>query len=219
MNKIKTLFILLTIALPVVVSAQQPLKLYDEMSDALQSVFCDYVTAEAEIRYMSGTYGQYLGQLIDNTIYGWGYFLSNDGSQTFGQYRRGKHLFGITLTSKTALVGSDTHFVEYDLETGTILRTHDYEGDHFPGEDYMNAIAEGRPYNGFYRITYSNGDAYYGETYNGRRHGYGIYYWKNGDFWYGEYRNGYRQGYGALFKADRHISYGKWIGDRKVEDD
>ena len=69
----------------------------------------------------------------------------------------------------------------------------------------------------FKKITYSNGDAYYGELLKGSRHGYGIYYWANGDFWYGKYENGYRQGYGALFKVDRRLFSGKWIGDSKVE--
>lgn len=209
---------LLLLLLPLSLVAQKPLKLYDQMSDALQSVFCDYVTAEGEVRYVSSPYGEYLGHFIGNTIYGWGYFLSNDSSQTFGQYRGGKHLFGITLTSKIARVGSAEHYVEYDLETGAILRTYDNEGYHSPTKEYINAVAAGLPHNGFYRITYDNGDVYCGETFNGRRHGYGVYYWSNGDFWYGEYSNGYRQGYGALFKVDKHISYGKWIGDRKMEE-
>lgn len=115
-----------------------------------------------------------------------------------------------------ARVGSIEHFVEYDLGTGKILRIHTAEGDLNLSTPYIDTKEGKSPY-AFNKITYSNGDVYYGETYNGRRHGYGVYYWKNGDFWYGEYRNGYRQGYGALFKTNHHVFYGKWIGDAKVE--
>ncbi len=214
---IKKLFFTFALMLPLMLHAQQQVKYYDDMCDALQAVFCDYVTAEAETKYISSRHGQYIGQLVDNVIYGWGYFLSDDGAQTFGQYRNGKHLFGITLTLETARVGSETRFVEYDLETGGMLRYHDNEGDHIPSKEYLENMAGGKPCNGFHKITYANGDVYYGETYNGRRHGYGVYYWTNGDFWYGEYRDGYRQGYGALFKTDRRIFYGKWVGDHKDE--
>ncbi len=206
-----------SLLLSVVVAAQQNAEFYPRMCDELQAVFCDYVSSDAETKYISSAHGQYIGQFIDNKIYGWGYFLSNDGSQTFGQYRDGKHLFGITQTYSTARVGSEEHFVEYDLETGGVLRIHTKEGDKKPSKDYYDKIASGKPYNGFYKIKYKNGDVYYGETYGGRRHGYGVYYWTNGDFWYGEYRDGYRQGYGALFKTDKKVFYGKWIGDRKVE--
>ena len=68
-----------------------------------------------------------------------------------------------------------------------------------------------------YKVTYKNGDVYFGEFYNGRRNGYGVYRWVNGDLWYGCYRNGYRDGYGMLVKPDHHVYYGKWVGDSKVE--
>lgn len=208
---------LLLLFIPAVAGAQMNSEFYPQMCDELQAVFCDYVSSEAETKYISSSHGQFVGQLVDNKIYGWGYFLSNDGAQTFGQYRNGKHFFGITQTASVARVGSEEHFVEYDLETGGVLRIHTKEGDRKPSKDYYEKMSSGKPYNGFYKIKYSNGDVYYGETYGGRRHGYGVYYWTNGDYWYGEYRDGYRQGYGALFKTDRKIFYGKWIGDRKVE--
>lgn len=196
--------------------SQERLTLYPEMSDVLQQVFCDYVRENAEIRYISNRSGQYVGQLINHTIYGWGYYLSDNGSQAFGQFRKGKHVFGITIYEHMARVGSDDHYVEYDLSAGKIAKIHTKEGDMKLSAPYIDADSVKSPY-GFKRLTYSNGDVYYGETYNGRRHGYGVYYWTNGDFWYGKYSDGYRQGYGALFKADNRVFYGKWIGDAKVE--
>ncbi len=197
--------------------AQAQVQFYPEMSDPLQAVFCDYANNKGEIKYISSRDGQYVGNLIDNKIYGWGYFLANSGAQTIGQYRNGRHFFGITITMETARVGSENHFVEYDLGTGHIIRVSTPEGELRLGEPYVPTVTAPTPLYTFKKIVYENGDTYYGEMYNGRRHGYGIYYWANGDFWYGEYDNGYRQGYGALYKTDHRVFSGKWIGDSKVE--
>lgn len=204
------------LSLPSLLIAQN-VSFYPEMCDPLQAVFCDYVAREGEIKYISSRDGQYVGNLINNNIYGWGYFLANNGAQTFGQFRNGKHIFGITLTATTARVGSEEHFVEYDTETGYIIRLHTPDGDVRLGTPYVPTPQSPVPLYTFNKISYANGDAYYGEVSNGRRHGYGVYYWANGDFWYGKYENGYRQGYGVLFKTDHRIFQGKWIGDSKVE--
>lgn len=208
-----TTFILLSTMLV----AQEQVQFYPVMSDPLQSVFCDYASAEGEVKYVSNNHGQYVGNFIDNKIYGWGYFLSNSGAQTFGQYRNGRHFFGITITMETARVGSDDHFVEYDLATGNILRVCTPEGNPRLSAPYVPTTDNPVPLYTFRKIVYENGDTYYGELYNGRRHGYGIYYWANGDFWYGKYEDGYRQGYGALYKTDHRVFSGRWIGDSKVE--
>ena len=197
--------------------AQERVQFYPVMSDILQAVFCDYVAADGEAKYISTPHGQYVGNLIDNQIYGWGYFLSNSGSQTIGQYRKGRHFFGITLTMETARVGSEDHFVEYDLSTGNILRVCTPEGNPRLTAPYTPTPADPVPLYTFKKVVYENGDTYYGEMYNGRRHGYGIYYWANGDFWYGKYEDGYRQGYGALYKTDHRVFSGRWVGDSKVE--
>ncbi len=197
--------------------AGQEICLYPELSDPLQAVFCDYATDEGSVKFISSKDGQFIGNFINNQIYGWGYFLANNGSQTIGQYRKGKHLFGITLTSEVARVGSEEHFVEYDLATGYIMRVHTLEGNQRLSAPYVPTKEEPVPLYTFKRIVYANGDAYYGELRDGLRHGYGIYYWANGDFWYGKYENGYRQGYGALFKVDRRLFSGKWVGDSRVE--
>ncbi len=204
-------------AFSLMLSAQESVKFYPEMCDLLQGVFCDYASREGEVKYIASRDGQYIGNLIDNNIYGWGYFLSNTGAQTFGQYRDGKHIFGITLTDKRARVGSEEHFVEYDLATGNILRVRTAEGEPRLSSPYVPTEENPSPAYAFKRVRYENGDAYYGEVKNGVRHGYGIYYWANGDFWYGKYEDGYRQGYGMLIKPDRRLFSGKWIGDSKVQ--
>ena len=212
----RTLFALLfLLALPV--AAQDRVKLYDDMCDPLQSVFCDYVREDSQTSYISNAAGEYIGTLIDYKFYGWGVFLSSSGIQSYGQYRNGRLLFGLLINSNVVRVGSDAHYVMYDLATGGIMRLHTKEGD-MPLEYPLATSTEGEPspYS-FKKETYKNGDVYMGEFYNGRRHGYGVYQWANGDLWYGFYQDGYRNGYGMLVKPDRRVFYGKWEGDTKVE--
>ena len=212
-NSLFALLLLLT--LPLV--AQEQVKLYDDMCDPLQAVFCDYVREHAETNRISNAAGEYVGTLIDYKFYGWGLYLSTTGIQSYGQYRGGKLLFGLLINSDVVRVGSDEHYVIYDLATGEIVRLHTREGD-MPLEFPLVTSPDGElsPYS-FKRETYKNGDVYFGEFYNGRRHGYGVYQWANGDLWYGYYRGGYRDGYGMLVKTDHHVYYGKWVGDTKVE--
>ena len=207
--------LLFLFAMPVV--AQDKVKLYDEMCDPLQSVFCDYVRTQSQTSRISNAGGEYIGTLIDYKFYGWGIFTSASGIQSYGQYRNGKLLFGMLINSDVVRVGSDTHYVMYDLATGEIMRLHTNEGD-MPLEYPLAASPQGEPspYT-FKKETYKNGDVYFGEFYNGRRHGYGVYQWANGDVWYGNYREGYRDGYGMLIKPDHRVYYGKWVGDTKVE--
>ncbi len=212
-NSLLTLLLLLVLP----VAAQERVKLYEEMCDPLQSVFCDYVRNESQISYISNAAGEYVGTLIDHKFYGWGFFRSASGIESYGQYRNGKLLFGLLINNAVVRVGSDEHYVIYDLATGEIMRLHTKEGD-VPLEYPLAASSDGKqsPYT-FKKETYKNGDIYFGEFYNGRRDGYGVYQWANGDFWYGFYRGGYRDGYGMLVKPDHHVYYGKWVGDSKVE--
>ena len=204
--------------LSMAVSAQESLKLYDEMCDPLQAVFCDYIRNESSQNFISSGGGQYAGTVIDGKIYGWGYLLAADGTRSFGQFRNGKNIFGISMTDKIAKVGGDSHYVIYDLATGGIIRLFSKEGNArlvYPlVPDEENPVS---PYS-FKKETYANGDVYIGEFYDGKRHGYGIYYWANGDIWYGRYDSGYRNGYGMLVTTDHHVLYGKWLGDSRVDE-
>lgn len=203
--------------LPFVAGAQNgSVRLYDEMCDQLQAVFCDYVGSVADLRVISNAQGRYMGTMIDNSLYGWGYYQSSTGSQSFGQYRKGKMIFGMVLSEDIAKVGGDENYVVYDLYTGNIKRIHTSEGEEVLAYPYVpKESGEQSPYT-FKKETYSNGDIFYGEFYNGRRHGYGVYCWTNGDIWYGRYKDGYRNGYGVLIKSGNMIYYGKWVGDSKV---
>lgn len=209
---------LLCVVFGLTVYAQESVKLYDEMCDPLQAVFCDYVRNESSQNFLSSGTGQYTGTLIDGKIYGWGFFLAADGTRSFGQFRNGKNIFGISITDRIAKVGGENHYVVYDLATGNIIRLFSREGNArlvyplVPTEE--NPVS---PYS-FKKEAYDNGDVYVGEFYNGKRHGYGICYCANGDIWYGRYEDGYRNGYGMLLTPDHRISYGKWLGDTRFDE-
>ena len=71
MKKTMILFVLAVLSQ---FAAMAQVRLYDEMCDPLQAVFCDYVENESSQNFLSSASGQYTGTLIDNKIYGWGYF-------------------------------------------------------------------------------------------------------------------------------------------------
>lgn len=193
-----------------------PVRLYDEMCDPLQAVFCDYVSADSEMRVISNAQGEFLGTFIDNNIYGWGYYESLSGSQSFGQYRKGELIFGLIVSDGVAKIGGKDNYVVYDLYSGNITRLHTIEGDIALSYPYI-ATKDGKESPcSFKKEIYANGDFFFGEFYNGKRHGYGVYCWENGDMWYGRYKEGYRNGYGMLIKPGKRIFYGKWVGDSKV---
>lgn len=215
MRKTMTLLLLAVLSQ---LSATAQVKLYDEMCDPLQAVFCDYVENESSQNFLSGASGQYTGTLIDGKIYGWGFILASDGTRSFGQFRNGKNIFGLSITDKIAKVGSEKNYVVYDLETGEIIRLHSNGGDAPLRYPLVSSNKEKESPYSFKKETYANGDIYIGEFYNGKRHGYGVYYWANGDIWYGRYEGGYRNGYGMLINTAHRIYYGKWHGDSRVDE-
>lgn len=215
MRKTMTLLLLAVLSQ---LSATAQVKLYDEMCDPLQAVFCDYVENESSQNFLSSASGQYTGTLIDGKIYGWGFILASDGTRSFGQFRNGKNIFGLSITDKIAKVGGEKNYVVYDLETGEIIRLHSNGGDVPLRYPLVSSNKEKESPYSFKKETYANGDIYIGEFYNGKRHGYGVYYWANGDIWYGRYEGGYRNGYGMLINTAHRIYYGKWLGDSRVNE-
>ena len=99
--------------------------------------------------------------------------------------------------------------VEYNRNTGKpymLLRPYSYE---IEAKEYPGQIFE--------RTNYTNGNKYWGETYNGQRHGYGIHIWENGNMWFCPWKDGERNGYGAYFDITAHtIQSGKWIGNELI---
>lgn len=204
-------WVLVWVMMPLGVSAQRvdPLERYEQIPDAFQQVFNDYLE-ENDTRLITTGQGQFLGHTRDGLLYGYGVYYANDGSQWIGQYRKGECIFGLLISGNYATIGSKLHYVYYDLTTSLIKFVRQ------SGNDRLVSDEEASDYH-FESLNYGNGDRYVGETYKGNKHGYGIYYWANGNYWYGQYRNNMRYGYGALFTPKGNIYVGKWIGDEKVE--
>lgn len=181
---------------------------YDIIPTDFQEVFLDYIE-DCDTRIITTEQGQFLGHTRDGLLYGYGVYYANDGSQWIGQFRKGECIFGILISGTSATVGSKTHYVYYDLTTCRIKFIRQ------SGNDRSFSDKETEAYH-FESLNYGNGDRYVGETFNGVKHGYGIYYWANGNFWFGEFRNNIRYGYGAMFTPQGNIYPGQWIGDEKT---
>lgn len=184
-------------------AAQDELYKYDRIPDSFQQVFND-MCRQCMTSIVNTASGQYWGHSRDGILYGYGLFINNNGTQWIGQYREGVCIFGILMDDRTANVGSKDFYALYDLQTGNLLRIQTPNGPLQPD------AAMTKNYR-FESLTYANGDRYVGETYNGQRHGYGIYYWSDGQIWYGQYKHNTRNGYGVLFGKDQKLFIGKWF--------
>lgn len=195
------------LALGLTARAQQtPFARYELPSEGFNHVYLDLVAA-FPVRSITMGDDQFVGQTDPNgRIYGYGRYVRSDGTQIVGQFRNGELLFGITLGQHSALVGQPKYYSSYSLTTGRLEYVY-----HSSTRQLLDTKALGEY--AFVSMSYANGDQYMGETYQGRRHGYGIYYYANGDFWFGEYDKDVRQGFGALFKTDNTLVIGQWDGE------
>jgi len=186
-----------------------PIEKYEIAPGDYEQVFLDQIS-KYRSRVIDTAFGQYVGQVDHlNQLYGYGMLINLDGSRIIGKFRENKLLFGITIADRISLVGSPEYHVVYNMAGGDIeyiLRGKEKE------------TMEGKDTNDyrFRTISYPNGELYVGETYMGKRHGYGIYYYSNGDFWFGEFGNDQRWGYGAFFTSESGIFAGEWQGELAV---
>jgi len=185
-----------------------PLEKYELVPEDYEHIYLDMVQFNPWKRIKSGR-NEYMGQVANNDIlYGYGLYMTADGREFIGKFRQGKMLFGITIGKEMAIVGSPNYYASYSLTTGKL----DYV---FRVNEKVVVDAKYLDEYRFVRMKYANGDEYMGETYQGKRHGYGIYYYHNGDRWFGQYKNDVRDGFGALFCADNSMKIGQW----KMEDE
>lgn len=183
-----------------------PLDKYSIPHPDFEEVFLDHVE-NYSCRLVGNTSNQYHGQTnAIGIIYGYGMFISKDGSQIYGKFRNGLPICSITIGQNSAIVGSQEHFVSYSLSTGQIEFIH-------KNKEKLTPDATQKQDHAFVSMRYQNGDQYVGEIYQGKRHGFGIYYYSNGDAWFGEYNNDIRSGYGCLFRSDEGLEIGHWEGE------
>ncbi len=186
------------------VSAQvMKLEHYPQIPLDYDGVFVDCVKGNVA-KVMPSSYGQYFGQMTPaGDIYGYGTFYTDQSGEVIGQFRNGTCFFGIRLGSQNVSVGSETHYIVYDLRTGNPLYV-------IIGEDKLLLPADYKNTHRFESLVYANGDRYVGETVNGKREGYGLYYYTNGNYCYGRYKDNKQYGYAAMFKTDSRIMIIDW---------
>lgn len=207
MRKITALFFLLQCLFILSAHAQfGRLEKYPNIPSQYDAAFVDHVKDFAS-GVAKSSYGQYFGQITrERNIYGFGaYYTDNDGV-IYGQYRLGNFLFGIKMGTQVVKVGTNDHYICYDLTTGDPLYIMK-DGDKYAlPADYEKTYR-------FESLTYENGDQYVGETVNGIREGVGIYYYNNGDYYYGRYKANERRGFGAMFYTNNTLTIQYWKGE------
>lgn len=171
--------------------------------------------------------GSYKGQTYDGHRSGLGMYSWNDGSFYIGGWNSGNRngmatyitTPGYTLTNCPDCAYYVGEWLSQDKSgTGTC---YDKFGKLIYYGSFANDIPTGTyPMSGFdsYKfecIEYSSGAYYVGETYNGKRHGKGVYIWSTGDMWYGNWSNGERDGYGIYMPYQGSVSTGTWKGDTR----
>jgi len=148
--------------------------------------------------------GQYFGQLdSDANLYGYGSFFTDQNSEVYGLFCKGEFVLGIRMGQNVVKVGTADHFTEYDLKTG-LPRCVVKDGREYAVEG--DAKAKWR----FSRLKYANGASYLGEVVDGKRDGYGVYYYTDGDYYFGRYSNNLPVGNGATFKTDNRVLIQSW---------
>lgn len=179
---------------------------YPDIPAQYDAVFVDHVKNFAS-GVAKSSYGQYFGQITkDRNVYGFGAYYTDTDGVVYGQYRQGNFLFGIKMGTQTAKVGSNDHYICYDLTTGDPLYIMK------DGDKYKLPADYAKTYR-FESLTYQNGDQYVGETVGGKREGVGLYYYKNGNYYYGRYRNNVRCGFGAMFFTNNTLTIQYWKDD------
>jgi hypothetical protein len=201
--KKSVLIVLLAMATFSVKAQYAKIDKYPYISEDYEAVFVDVVRNFAS-KVMNGASGQYFGQYTpEGEAYGFGTLYTDQNGIAVGAYRNGSLLFGIRSGLQLAKVGTEQHYVVYDLVTSECLYV------------MMNGVkcppdAANKEAWKYVQIKYGNGAKYVGETVNGKRDGYGIYYFADGDYFYGHFVNDRPLGYGALFKTNNHVVIQYW---------
>lgn len=168
---------------------------YPTIPAEYEAAFLDQVSHHVA-GVVKSMYGQYFGQLSpEGNIYGFGSFFTSQDGEAYGLYRNGDLAFGIKKGVDIAKVGTNEHYIAYDLTTGYPIYI-------MKDNQKYNPSTEMREQNRFLVLKYANGDQYVGESTDNKREGYGLYFYANGDFYYGRFKDNARCGFGAMFKQE-----------------
>jgi serine/threonine protein kinase len=153
--------------------------------------------------------GNYVGEVLNNRMHGFGTYYWNDGSKYVGQWVDGNRNGKGVLT----LPNGDQYDGEWkdDLKNGTGSFTWKM-GDRYEG-NWINDVKEGA---GTYY--FAKGDRYVGEWFNGKMHGNGtLYFAATGTKYIGEWMNDKMHGRGTMYQPDGSYENGRWEDGYRVE--
>ena len=169
------------------------------------------------------TNGTYKGQLSNGNRNGLGaYFWKEDEDIYFGGWNISRHGYGIYIVGNfdNAYLSNCPDCRIYagnwadNSKSGT-GSCYNKNGSRI----YQGNFAENKPSGTYpgaesneYRfdVIKSGGNYYIGETYNGKRNGYGIFLWQNGDMWYGSWSNDTGNGNGVYLYKNGNVITGTW---------
>ena len=170
--------------------------------------------------------GTYKGQTSDGQRFGLGaYYWKDDKEFYFGGYKNddkngnGIYIAGNLENRKILNCPRCTYYSGnwsdgkksgtgtcYD-KTGKLIYYGDFKDD-IPTDTY--------PSTGLYTsykfeiINLLDNGLYIGETKDGKRHGYGLCFWKDGGMWFGNWKDDTRNGYGIYININGAISSGTY---------
>ena len=165
----------------------------------------------------------YIGEWENGERYGMG-FTRFDRMALYGSLSKGQmEGYGALLitTEGCWLSGAEgsTRYVGYFEEglpngTGTLYNSSGevtYYGNFkngIPTDPYPSE----RSYSSYHWVyeELPNGDSWEGESYDGVRHGWGIYRWADGSWWCGTWHEGLREGEGLFVRSDGAMMTGTW---------
>lgn len=204
-KKMKKLFLSLVFLISGLGAQAQFAKLdrYPQIPASFDNIFVDVVRNYAA-GVLHSNFGQYFGQFTpEGEAYGYGVFFTDPDGQIIGQFYKGELLQGIRMGSESVQVGTTTHYTVYNLKTAEV------ECIMKDGIRYL-PDAERKDQWKYVQMKYANGAKYVGETVNGKRDGFGIYYYADGDYYFGRFADDKPIGYGAIFKTDNRVLIQCW---------
>jgi len=161
--------------------------------------------------------GKYTGYVINGSKTRYGVYTWDTGDKFIGQWKNDRQNgIGIQIWHNGTIYIGDWNNgqlqgdgAEYDSK-GILV----YYGKYNNGKNLDIYPSSGYSSYRYEKISYSGGEYYEGETKNGNRDGFGVYYWKDGSYWFGRWVNGERNGYGVFLKRDGTVTIGNWVGDK-----
>ena len=102
------------------------------------------------------------------------------------------------------------------IENGKFVAETNIKKEKYDNGTYEGEISNGKR-NGFGTYWWDSGSRYEGNWIDDARTGYGKYFWASGTKYYGEFINGKMTGIGTYYFADGTTFEGQWLDNQKIK--